>query len=120
MPACARVLIVDDKRVIADSLAVILKTKGYIVRIAYSAEEALQLAPEFRPDALISDVMMPGINGVELAIRFRNEFPHCRVLLISGNMATAGLLAESERQGYVHTILPKPLHPSEVLQFLES
>jgi DNA-binding NtrC family response regulator len=112
------ILVVDDERVIADTLAAILRMNGYQARAVYSAKDALTAAREVPPHFLISDVMMPEMNGIELALQFSTDFPKCRVLLMSGNISTAGLLAESERQGNTHTILAKPIHPNLVLEFL--
>jgi DNA-binding NtrC family response regulator len=113
-----QVLVVDDERLIADSLAAILRMWGYQAHSVYAAKDALIAVGEAPPDFLISDVMMPEMNGIELALAFHAAFPSCRVLLMSGNTATTALLAESERQGYKHTILAKPVHPDQIQKFL--
>ena len=118
MSRLTKVLIVDDEHLIADSLATILKSRGYAARAAYDALEALTLADDARPDALISDVMMPGMNGIELSLRFAQQYPGCKVLLISGHVETAALLAESESRGHFHKVLAKPVHPIDILDFL--
>jgi CheY-like chemotaxis protein len=112
------VLVVDDERIIADSLATILRSRGYAVQAAYDAQNALNVANEERPDFLISDVMMPGMNGIELSLFFEREFPSCKVLLMSGHVETAALLAEAENHGHFHTVLAKPVHPAQILEFL--
>ena len=59
----ACVLVADDERVIADTLAMILNQSGFEARAVYSGERALEIALEFKPDMLISDVIMSGMNG---------------------------------------------------------
>lgn len=113
-----RVLVVDDEKSIADSLCLILQARGNRARACYSAEEAITVSDEFTPDVLISDVVMPGMNGLDLAIYFSERYPACKVLLISGNAIGFGLVEESVRRGHYHTILPKPIHPVQILQFL--
>ena len=68
-----RVLIVDDERVIADSLAIIFANEGYDARAVYSAEQALQLFSEWVPNLAILDVRRPGMNGIELAIQLKEK-----------------------------------------------
>ena len=106
-----QVLVVDDRPVIADSLASILNISGFLAVAAYSGEQALELASTQRFDHLISDVVMPGMNGIELAIAFSSCLPECRILLISGNNDTARILSEAQRRGYDFDLLAKPVHP---------
>jgi signal transduction histidine kinase len=68
-----RVLLADDNRDAADSLAVLLRAMGHEVRVAYDGEEALQAGPKFGPDAVILDIGMPRINGYEVASRARES-----------------------------------------------
>ncbi len=116
--AARKVLIVDDEPAIADTLATILAAKGYITTTAYDPREALQLASSFLPDLLISDVMMPCMNGVELGIRIKRELPNCQVLLFSGVASSFGLLQEAREQGYDFQFLHKPVHPKELLRLI--
>jgi CheY-like chemotaxis protein len=66
-----KVLVVDDEPIIADTLTMILATSGYDSRPAYSGEMALEMARSFKPDPLITDVVMPGISGIEAATKIR-------------------------------------------------
>ena len=79
-----KILIVDDERVIADTLAVILEQRRYESRAAYSAEEALELIATWSPDLAILDVILPRMNGIDLAILLKAEYPTCLVTLFSG------------------------------------
>lgn len=68
-----KVLVVDDEPNIVELLTVSLKFQGFEVRTAESGADALQIAREFRPDAFILDVMMPGMDGFELLTKLRND-----------------------------------------------
>lgn len=114
------VLVVDDERVIADTLALILNRNGYNARAAYSGEEAIELAASSKPDYLISDVVMAGMSGIELAVYFANCFPDCRIVLMSGNVLTASLLEVAGKQGYTFHLLNKPVHPQVLITHLAS
>ncbi len=95
-----KVLVADDERVIADTLAMILNQSGFQARAVYSGEKALELAPTFQPDMLISDVIMADLNGIDAAIRIRAILPSIKILLFSGQAATADLLEKAHAQGY--------------------
>jgi DNA-binding NtrC family response regulator len=110
------VLIVDDERVIADTLSIILSKSGFSTMIAYDAESALELARTTPPELLISDVVMPGMTGVELAIILTETIPGCKVLLFSGQAATVDLLEKARNAGHNFTALTKPVHPTDMLR----
>jgi CheY-like chemotaxis protein len=111
-----RVLVADDERVIADTLAMILNQSGFEARAVYSGEKALELAESFQPDMLISDVIMADLNGIDAAIRLRALLPGIKILLLfSGQAATADLLEKARKDGYEFDILAKPVHPQDLL-----
>jgi CheY-like chemotaxis protein len=116
----SKVLVADDERVIADTLAMILNQSGFQARVAYTGEKALELAAEFKPDMLISDVIMGGLNGIDAAIKIREILPNIKILLFSGQAATADLLEKARAQGYEFEILAKPVHPQDLLAKLRS
>ena len=109
------VLIVDDEVRIADSLAAIMQNSGFRAMVAYDAASALKIAQTTPPDLLLSDVVMPGMSGVDLALAVRQARPECRILLFSGQAATMDLLAPARDAGQTFTILAKPLHPTKLL-----
>ncbi len=110
------VLIVDDEKNIADTVALILQDAGYAAKPAYDGSVALSMTREHAPDLIISDVLMPGINGIELAITVRLQYPHCIVLLLSGQAASADMLEEARARGYEFELLAKPLEPEDLLK----
>ena len=110
------VLVVDDESAIADTLAEILTLSGYAAMPAYDGEEALETALLMPPELLITDVMLPGMSGIELAISIRRIFPDCKVLLFSGQAATSDLLASAKRAGHQFTLLTKPVYPTDLLK----
>ena len=109
------VLVVDDESAIADTLAAILSHNGYAPLTAYDAEEALETALITPPEMLITDVILPGMSGIELAITVKKIFPDCKILLCSGQAAAVDLLDRSTSEGHRFTLLPKPVHPREIL-----
>jgi CheY-like chemotaxis protein len=110
-----RVLVADDEQVIANTLVIILNQNGFEARAVYCGEKAIESLDEFKPDMLISDVIMTGMTGIEAAIEVRKLLPQCKILLFSGQAATADLLARARAQGHEFEILAKPVHPTDLL-----
>jgi len=110
-----KVLVVDDQRLIADTLAEILENAGFDAVAAYDGFEALEKAARFHPDWILSDVLMPRMNGVELAIAFRKNYPNAAILLLSGQAGISGILEDGRRQGYQFELIAKPIHPLKLI-----
>lgn len=115
MEPSRKIMIVDDEETIADTLALIFISNGYESRAAYSAEQALEMLEEWRPDLAVIDVVLPGMNGIEFAIFLKASYPECHFLLFSGQPGTSGLLEDAKRKGHLFDILAKPLHPAFML-----
>lgn len=115
-----KVLVVDDEQVIADTLAKILDMNGFEASAVYTGTAAVESARSIEPDLIISDVIMPDMNGIEAAISIRNFLPGCKILLFSGQAATADLLETARAQGHEFEIIAKPIHPSDLLAKLKS
>lgn len=115
-----RVLVVDDEDLIADSVVEILNRNGYEATARYSGKTALQYVEEERPDIVVSDVIMPDYNGIQLARAVHRLCPETRIVLLSGNTATSDLLHRAYREGQTFELLAKPVHPLELLKALAS
>ena len=120
VPNKPKVLIADDEPVIADTLAMILNQSGFEAKAVYSGEQAVELASDFAPDMLVSDVIMKDLNGMETAIVLRSMLPRLKVLLFSGQAASADLLAQAQTRGYEFELLAKPVHPKDLLNKLRT
>lgn len=110
-----RVLIVDDEKTIATTLAAILKMAGLECCATFSGEEAIEVAKTYRPDLLIADFKMPGINGLETAVAIKKLLPACRVFMLSGHL-TESDYDSVRRHGYNFILLSKPMAPAALLE----
>ena len=108
------VFVVDDEELITKSLAHILRNEGFQVTPFNNPLRALSRLESAAPDLLISDVMMPELNGIELARETRRMLPDCSILLFSG--AAEDLIRESGHGGLGFRMLSKPLHPDKLLE----
>jgi DNA-binding NtrC family response regulator len=115
-----RVFVVDDETVIANTLGVILRQQGFEAHSFSLPLEALSAAREMAPDLLISDVVMPLLSGIELAIQLREVCPDCKVLLFSGQAATVSMLEAARASGHDFEVLSKPVHPADLLKKIRS
>jgi CheY-like chemotaxis protein len=115
-----RILIADDEQIVADTLRMIVSKHGFEVTVAYNGTTAIEKARQFCPQVLLCDVMMPDMNGVEVALQVRAILPECRILLFSGQAGIHDLLQEARVRGHQFELLPKPIHPSELLDHLRS
>jgi CheY-like chemotaxis protein len=113
------IFVVDDEPTIASSLAAILQISGFSASFFTSPLEALAAARLESPDLVISDVAMPGISGIDLAIQIRAQYPNCKILLFSGQAGTLDLLEAARAEGYDFRLLQKPVIPSEFLSEIE-
>jgi CheY-like chemotaxis protein len=115
-----RILVVDDERRIADTLVIILNQNGFEASAVYTGKDAVERARISKPDLVISDVIMPDMNGIDTAIKIRNILPRCKILLFSGQAATADLLEQARAQGHQFDIVAKPVHPQDLLAKLKA
>lgn len=115
-----KILVVDDEPAITETLSVIFSQNGYDVCAAHSAEDAIDLIATWEPDLAILDVMLPCMNGIDLAIVLKANHPHCRLVLFSGHQSTQALMEEAAKKGNMFEILAKPVHPLFMLDFVSS
>ncbi len=112
-----RVLEVDDNRDTVDSVAKLLRHDGHEVQSAYTGPVALQLAEAYPPDAVLSDICMPGMDGYEVAKRLRQKFQE-RVLLIAVTaLSSHEDPGRSHQAGFDHHLV-KPVDPHELRALL--
>ena len=110
-----RIYVVDDEKTIADTLAVILRKSGYEASAFYNAQSALDAIESCCPELVISDVVMPGMTGLDMAVLIRERHSECKVLLFSGQASTLNILDMVSRRGYDFELLAKPIHPTDLL-----
>ena len=114
-----RVLVADDETHIVQVLALKFRNAGHEVLEASDGEEALQLAREFAPDVVVTDVQMPFMNGIELAAAMLEDARLCTLPVLV--LTARGWAMDESLQGLsnVRTVLSKPFSPREVLATVE-
>ncbi len=113
-------LVIDDDKVVADTVAMVLNVGGFEAMVAYSGETGVELARNREFDFLVTGVVMPKMNGIEAAIEIRKLLPKCKVLLVSGDIESGDLLEDALSRGHKFEILAKPVHPLVLFQTLRS
>ncbi|HEV2376769.1 MAG TPA: response regulator transcription factor [Streptosporangiaceae bacterium] len=108
-----RVLVVDDEPSLADLLASVLKFEGWQTRTAPDGASAVRIAREFRPDAVVLDIMLPDFNGLEVLRRIRQDLPHVCVLFLTARDAVEDRVAGITAGG--DDYVTKPFSLEEVL-----
>lgn len=111
-----RVFVVDDESVIASTLELILISHGFDARSFADPIAALAAAQAEAPDLLLTDVMRSQMNGIELAVRIKQECPTCKVLLFSGQVSVINLLAQAQANGHDFEFVYKPVHPAVLIE----
>ena len=113
----ARVLVIDDDQSIRVVFSRFLEGNGYEVQCAEDGRQGLAKLESFQPDAVVTDIMMPGVDGLELVLSMREKFPDGPVIAISGGMQTVplDLLPMVEKFGARH-IFYKPVELADLLQ----
>jgi CheY-like chemotaxis protein len=124
------VLVVDDEVDVRDAIKRVLERAGYSVRSTDNGSAALEELRRLHADVVITDIIMPKMNGVEAIESIRKEFPAVRVIAISGGgnfgitayqpnaITTSAYLAAAERAG-AHLILTKPFESKDLIQAVE-
>lgn len=115
-PEGRRIIVIDDEPSIADTLATIFRNSGYNAEAYYDGQSALDACMAGAPDLLVSDVTMPGLTGLDLAILVKELCPSCKVLLFSGLSTSFDLVERAKRQGHYFEILEKPIAPALLLE----
>lgn len=119
-PTRLKILVVDDERIIADTLTSILNHDGFEAIAAYGGLEAIARANSEPFDVVLTDVVMPDMNGIKASEEICKLWPQCKVILVSGNIATAHLLREVQESGKDFEIFAKPVHPLTILERLHA
>jgi DNA-binding NtrC family response regulator len=114
-----KIIVVDDEPIIADTLVDILNGEGYEAVAVSDGASAIKWAHMIEPDVVISDVIMPNINGIDSAKEILKIRPQCRIILFSGQAASMELLEEANRAGFQFEVLPKPINPDRLLLILD-
>ncbi len=114
------VLVVDDQELIVDTITEILELYGFRAFAAYGGRPALELAAKIQPDYLLTDVLMPGMNGMELAIAIKEVLPGTRIILFSGQTGVSSILLDGRQRGHEFEMIAKPIHPEKLIEVLKN
>ena len=115
-----KIIVVDDEPIIVDTLVDILTGEGHEALAVSNGKAAIEWAGMVRPDAVVTDVVMPGLDGVETAKEIRKLLPSCRIILFSGQAASTDLVSKARAEGYIFEVLAKPINPDLLLKKLNS
>jgi DNA-binding NtrC family response regulator len=111
-----KVLIVSEEHSNSEPLAKVFFLRGNPVRTAYTAEQAIEIVAAWGPDLAIIDVVLPKMNGIDLAVLLRENYPACHVLLVSGQLLTSTLAEQMAETGHPLSILAKPVAVNDLLE----
>lgn len=108
------VFIVDDHKLIADTLAAIFRSLGYEAEAFYSPASAIQAGSRNMPDVLVTDFCMPEMDGLTLACRMTDQKADCKIIVMSGDVAAARQHPARDK----YPVLEKPVSIALLLRLL--
>lgn len=114
------VMVVDDEPLIRETILEILREEGFEPIGISDGAAGLTWAERIQPDIILADVIMPGMNGIDMAIAVRKKLPRCRIILFSGQASASNLVERARAQGHHFELFPKPIKPDELLASLRS
>ena len=112
MPALYTTLVVDDEPQVLSIIAQILAQPGYIVVTARDAYEAIRILADRHIDLMITDIRMPGLDGVELGIQAKLMRPRLHIIYITG-------FADAARNARHGTVIAKPIRAADLIKVVE-
>jgi len=113
-----KILVVDDNEDLASILQLILEDEGYEVMLAKNGREGYLIYLLFKPDLVITDIQMPGKNGLQLMETIRVHNPTVKTIYMSGDLAEYFLTLEEEKTRYPVSFLEKPFSKVELMKLL--
>jgi CheY-like chemotaxis protein len=113
-----RVLVADDNRDAADSLAMLLEMWGHEVRVAYDGLSALQVARHFKPQVALLDIRMPEMNGGDVARHLRRHAALGGIMIVATSASDPDDCRLAQYRGEFDTYLPKPCDPERLEELL--
>ena len=111
----SRILVVDDEPTIVQTVCNVLGSSGFDVLGVNAGDEAIAAVATFCPDVLLSDVMMPGMNGFEIGLEIKKLCPNCHLLFFTGQSEVSDLSEDLKRNGHRFELLRKPVPPMELI-----
>ena len=112
------IMVVDDSPFASKQIKDIVEDNGYeVTAYAQDGEEAIELYKELKPDIVILDIIMPGLNGLETAEILKKQDPDVKILMLS-SLCDSGTMEEVKSIGVKH-LIPKPLEADVLLASLE-
>ncbi len=116
----ARILVIDDEELIRTSIRLILETNGYDVVEAENGEDGIERQRETPFDVVITDILMPGKEGIETIIELKRDYKDLKIIAISGGARTINIdYLELAKEFGADNVLPKPFLNVELLQCVE-
>lgn len=113
-----KILIVDDNELLAWGLQKLLEDEGYEVRLAGDGRDGYTAYLLFKPDLVITDIQMPGENGLELIKHIRVHNPTIRTIYMSADLSRYWSPLEEEKKKYSANLLEKPFSRDELMKLL--
>ena len=116
-PMKTRVLVVDDDRMVADTLCMLYQASGFESEARYSAAAGFERAKSFAPALVLCDVTMPEESGLQLATRVQQALPGTRLLMLTGHASNAAVVrAYGQQSQQPLRLLSKPCRPDDLLR----
>ncbi len=116
-----QILIIEDEAAMREVMSRALRVRGYEVHLAKDGAEGLAMWDAVHPDAVVTDLHMPNVDGIETIIALRSRDANVRIVAVSGGDSRASFLAlDSAGDLGATRVLPKPFRPDELVAAVEA